>query len=187
MSEMKAPHRTAAEQALSDAWDEHMRHEFEAHDPDDTIATMVDVPRVYEVPVMLGGEGREQVYEFYAKHFLPRIPPDLSMTPISRTIGQGRLVDEVIISFTHTVPMDWMLPGVAPTGKPVDVALVAIVQFDGNKVAYEHLYWDQASVLAQIGLLNPHELPVVGVDGARAIRDRSIPLNHLITKVHSRP
>jgi carboxymethylenebutenolidase len=182
MSEMKAPQWTAAEQALSDAWDEHLRREFAAHSPDETIMTMVDMPRVNQVAVMLGGHGRQQVYEFYATYFLPNIPPDLSMTPVSRTIGQGRLVDEMVASFTHTIQMDWMLPGIAPTGRRVEVAVVTVVQFDGTKLAHENVYWDQASVLVQLGLLNPQGLPVVGAEGPRSVYDHSIPLNRLISK-----
>jgi carboxymethylenebutenolidase len=99
---------------------------------------------------------------------------------MSRTIGQGRLVDEIVVRFTHTIPMDWMLPGIPPTGKRVEVALVVVVQFDGDKMAHEHMYWDQASVLVQLGLLQSGGLPVVGSDGARSVLDRSIRLNELI-------
>lgn len=175
-------HLGHAEKALNDAWDEHLRAEFAAHDPDAAIATMVGAPRVVQVPVMIGGDGREQLYEFYAKHFLHQVPPDLEMTPVSRTIGQGRVVDEMVTRFTHTIPMDWMLPGIPPTGKRVEVALVVVVQFDGDKLAHEHLYWDQASVLVQLGLLDPAGLPVVGADGARSVLDRSIPLNGLLAR-----
>lgn len=180
MSTTSLPSWTAAEIALSNAWDEHLRTEFAAHSAEEAIGTMVDAPRVNQVPVMIGGNGREELYEFYAKHFLPQIPPDMQMTPVSRTIGQGRLVDELIARFTHTIPMAWILPGIPPTGKRVEVALVVIVQFDGNRLAHEHLYWDQASVLVQLGLLAPEGLPVVGAEGARSVLDRSIPLNGLI-------
>lgn len=108
------------------------------------------------------------------------------MVPVSRTIGQGRLVDEMVARFTHTIPMDWMLPGIAPTGKRVEVGLVVVVQFDGDKLAHEHLYWDQASVLVQLGLLQPGGLPVVGVEGARSMLDRSIRLNGLIRRAKGR-
>ncbi|MBO0799343.1 MAG: hypothetical protein J2P31_11035 [Blastocatellia bacterium] len=99
---------------------------------------------------------------------------------MSRTIGQGRVVDEMIARFTHTIPMDWMLPGIPPTGKQVEIGLMVVVQFDGDKLAHEHLYWDQASVLVQIGLLEPRGLPVVGAEGARSVLDRTLPLNELI-------
>lgn len=175
-----APTLTPAEKALNDAWDEHLRAEFAAHSADESVLTMTDNPRVNQIPVMIGGEGRQQLYEFYAKHFLPQIPPDIQMTRVSRTIGQGRLVDELLISFTHTIPMPWMLPGIPPTGKRVELALVVIVQFEGDKLAHEHLYWDQASVLVQLGLLERSGLPIQGAEAARSVVDRSLPLNRLL-------
>jgi carboxymethylenebutenolidase len=147
---------------------------------------MVANPRVNQIPVMIGGDGRKELYEFYAKYFLPQIPPDTEMVPVSRTIGQGRLVDEMVFRFTHTIPMDWMLPGIPPTGKRVEIGLVVVVQFDGDKMAEERLYWYQASVLAQLGLLQPGGLPVVGAEGARSVLDRSIPLNELIHRAKAR-
>ena len=171
---------TADQQKLSNLWDEHLRAEFSSHAPDDAIATMVANPLVNQVPVMIGGNGREEVYEFYAKHFLHQIPPDMEFVPVSRTIGQGRVVEEMVARFTHTIWMDWMLPGIPPTGKRVEVGLVVVVQFDGDKLAHEHLYWDQASVLVQLGLLERADLPVVGAEGARSVLDRSIRLNELI-------
>ncbi|MFT3776221.1 MAG: nuclear transport factor 2 family protein [Minicystis sp.] len=185
MSTTTAPTFTAAEKALSDAWDEHLRTEFAAHSADEAIATMTDDPHVNQVPVMTGGNGKAQLHEFYAKHFLPQIPPDLEMTPISRTVGQGRVVDELFARFTHTITMDWMLPGIPPTGKRVELAFVVVVQFDGGKVAHEHLYWDQASVLVQLGLLDPKGLPVVGGEAARSVVDRSVPLNGLIDRARA--
>jgi carboxymethylenebutenolidase len=180
------PSLTADEQKLSDAFNEHLRTEFSAHSADEAIATMVANPLVNQVPVMIGGDGKEELYEFYAKYFLPQIPPDMEIVPVSRTIGQGRLVDEMVARFTHTIPMDWMLPGIPPTGKRVEVGLVVIVQFDGDKLAHEHLYWDQASVLVQLGLLQPGGLPVVGAEGARSVLDRSIRLNALIHRAKGR-
>jgi carboxymethylenebutenolidase len=173
---------TAEEQRLSNLWDKHMRAEFAARRADDTMETMVAHPRVNQVPVMTGGEGRLEVHRFYAGHFLPQIPPDMEIIPVSRTIGQGRLVDEMVARFTHSIVMDWMLPGVAPTGKPVEVGLVVIVQFDGDSLAREHIYWDQASVLVQVGHLRTDDLPVVGAEAARSILDRKIPLNGLIRR-----
>src|SRR5262245_38293210 len=116
----------------------------------------------------------------------PNISPDTEVVPVSRTIGQGRLVDEIVVRFTHTIPMDWMLPGIQPTGKRVEVALVVVVQFDGDKMAHEHIYWDQASVLVQLGLLQSGGLPIVGADGARSVLDRSIGLNELIRRAKAR-
>jgi carboxymethylenebutenolidase len=172
----------ADEQKLDAVWNEHLRAEFSAHSADETVATMVAEPVINEVPVMIGGSGREEVYEFYAKCFLPNIPPDIEIVPVSRTIGQSRLVDEIVLRFTHTIAMDWMLPGIPPTGKRVVVALVVVVQFDGDKMVHEHLYWDQASVLVQLGLLQPGSLPVVGADAARSLLDRSIRLNGLLQR-----
>jgi carboxymethylenebutenolidase len=108
------------------------------------------------------------------------------MVLVSRTIGQGRLVNEMIFRFTHTISMDWMLPGISPTGKRVEIAMVVVVQFDGDKMAHEHLYWDQASVLVQLGLLQPGSLPVVGAEAARSVLDRSMPLNALIHRAKGR-
>src|SRR5260370_41329930 len=177
---------TVDEQKLSDAWDEHLRTEFSAHSADEAVITMAANPHINQVPVMIGGDGKEEVYEFYAKYFLSQIPLDLEMTPVSRTIGQGRLVYEIVVRFTHTIRMDWMLPGIPPTGKRVEVALVVVVQFEGDKLAHEHLYWDQASVLVQLGLLQPNGLPVVGAEGARSVLDRSIPLNGLLHRAEAK-
>lgn len=177
---------TTEQQKLNDLWEEHIRTEFSAHAPDDAIATMVANPLVNQVPILIGGNGRRQVHEFYSKYFLPQIPPDMETIPISRTIGQDRVVDEMVTRFTHTIPMDWILPGIPPTGKRVEIALVVVVQFEGDKLAQEHLYWDQASVLVQLGLLDPSGLPVVGAEGARSVLDRSIPLNMLIHRDEQR-
>jgi len=177
---------TAVEQKLHDVWNEHLRAEFSAHSPDETIVTMTANPLINQVPVMIGGDGKEEVYEFYTKYFLHQIPADIEMVPVSLTIGQRRLVKEMVLRFTHTISMDWMLPGIPPTGKRVEVAMVVVVQFDGDKMAHEHLYWDQASVLVQLGLLQPEDLPVVGAEGARSVLDRNTPLNGLIHRAKGR-
>jgi carboxymethylenebutenolidase len=148
--------------------------------------TMVEDAYVNDIPVMTGGVGKPAVREFYAKYFIPQIPPDTEMTPISRTIGTNQLVDEMVFKFTHTIQMDWMLPGIAPTGKRVEVPLVAIIQFRDDKVAHEHIYWDQASVLVQIGLLDPSTLPIVGADSARKLLDPNLPSNALVERTRDR-
>ena len=178
---------TPDEKLLSDAWDAHLGAEFGMHDPDATVATMVGHPRVNHVPVMTGGEGREQVYDFYTRYFLHHLPPDIETVPVSRTIGQGRLVDEFVARFTHTIPMPWLLPGVPPTGKRAEVALVVIVHFEGTRIVRENIYWDHASLLVQLGLIDPKGLPVVGAEGTRAVLDRSVPLNVLIERAVARP
>lgn len=171
---------TPAQQRLEQLWEEHLRHEFETRDPDATLATMVPDAYVNHVPVMTGGVGREVLYHFYSTHFIPRMPPDTETVNVSRTIGIDRLVDEIIFRFTHTETMDWMLPGVAPTGRRVEVPLVVIVHFRDGKVAHEHIYWDQASVLVQLGLLDPAGLPAVGAAAARKVLDPSLPSNALL-------
>ena len=167
---------------LSNLWDEHMRHEFATHNTEDTLATMVDDAYVNHIPVLTGGVGKDALREFYSKRFIPQMPPDTEVTPVSRTIGADQLVDEMIFKFTHTMPMDWMLPGIPPTGKRVEVPLVAIVRFRGDKLAHEHIYWDQASVLVQLGLLDPARLPVAGIETARKVLDNTLPSNALMQR-----
>jgi carboxymethylenebutenolidase len=104
----------------------------------------------------------------------------VELTRISRTVGEDRLVDEFIFKFTHDMEMDWMLPGIPPTHKRVEVPFVVIVQFEGDKLAHEHIYWDQATVLAQLGLLEPSGLPVAGINQAAKVVDPQLPSNELI-------
>jgi carboxymethylenebutenolidase len=173
---------TPAQQRLSELWDEHVRHEFSTRNTEDTLATMVEDAYVNHIPVLTGGVGRDELREFYSKRFIPQMPPDTEMTPVSRTIGEDQIVDEMVFKFTHSIPMDWMLPGIPPTGKRVEVPLVAIVRFRDGKLAHEHIYWDQASVLVQIGLLDPAKLPVVGVESARKVLDPTLPANALMRR-----
>lgn len=170
------------EEFLRNLWDEHMRCEFATHNTEDTLATMVEDAYVNHIPVLTGGVGKEALREFYSKRFIPQMPPDTEVTPVSRTIGTDQLVDEMIFKFTHTMRMDWMLPGIAPTGKRVEVPLVAIVRFRDNKLAHEHIYWDQASVLVQLGLLDAKNLPVAGMETARKVLDNSLPSNALMAR-----
>jgi carboxymethylenebutenolidase len=173
---------TPAQEFLQELWEEHLGYEFDTHNTEDTLATMVEDAYVNNIPVMTGGVGKPALREFYSKYFIPHMPPDMELIPISRTIGTDQLVDEMMAKFTHTIRMDWMLPGIAPTGKRVEVAVVAIVQFRDGKLAHEHIYWDQASVLVQLGLLDPATLPVVGVDSARKALDPKLPSNTLIDR-----
>jgi carboxymethylenebutenolidase len=160
---------TAAQRFLRDLWEAHMQYEFATHNTEDTLNTMVEDAHVNHVPVLTGGVGLDELREFYSKRFIPQMPPDTEITPISRTIGNDQLVDEMVFKFTHSIKMDWMLPGIAPTGKRVEVPLVAIVHFRDNKLAHEHIYWDQASVLVQLGLLDAGSLPVAGAESARKV------------------
>lgn len=165
--------------SLEAIWGEHIEHEFATRDTERTLDTMVDDAYVNHIPVLTGGTGKDQLREFYSNHFIPQMPPDTSLTPISRTIGDDQIVDEMIFRFTHTVRMDWMLPGIEPTGKRVEVPLVAIVKLRGDKLAHEHIYWDQASVLVQLGLLDSSKLPVAGVETARKALDPHLPSRKL--------
>jgi carboxymethylenebutenolidase len=172
----------SAQKSLSDRWDEHVKYEFATRDTDDTLKTMVADAYVNHVPVLTGGVGHEQLREFYSQRFIPQMPPDTSMTPVSRTIGIDRVVDEMVFEFTHTIKMDWMLPGVEPTGKHVKIPLVVIVHFRDGKLAHEHIYWDQASVLAQLGLIDATKLPVAGVETAEKVLNPKLPANKLMER-----
>ena len=173
---------TPAQQVLSDLWEEHMKAEFVTRSADDAVAAMVEDAHVNHVPVMTGGVGREQVREFYRTSFIPQMPPDLQIIPISRTIGTERVVDEMVVTATHSVQMDWLLPGLPPTGKRMEIAVVAIVTFRAGKLASEHIYWDQASVLVQLGLLDSRTLPVAGAESAQKVLDPTLPANTLIER-----
>jgi carboxymethylenebutenolidase len=177
----------AAKEGLSQLWEDHVRYEFSTRNTEDTLATMVEDAYVNHIPVLTGGVGKDELREFYSKRFIPQMPPDTEMTPVSRTVGEDQLVDEMVFKFTHTITMDWMLPGVAPTGKRVEVPLVAIVRFRGGKLAHEHIYWDQASVLVQIGLLDAANLPVAGVESARKVLDPTLPANVLMRRANPNP
>jgi carboxymethylenebutenolidase len=174
---------TADEQRLIDVWEEHLRCEFSARDAAATVATMCDDNYVNHVPVMTGGRGRDEMLAFYGRHFIPRMPADTHLTPVCRTVGQGRVIDEMVFAFTHDIVMDWMLPGVAPTGRRVEVPLVVVVQLQAGLVVCERIYWDQASVLAQLGLLDPSRLPVAGAETAHKVLDPGRPSNELIRRV----
>jgi len=163
-------------------WEAHCRYEFETRDVDATMATMVAEPYVNHVPTMTGGVGHNQLKRFYKYHFIDGNPPDTELAPISRTVGADQLVDEMLFKFTHTSEIDWMLPGVKPTGRRVEIPLIAIVRFVDGKVAHEHIYWDQASVLVQVGLLDPAGLPVAGIETARKAVDQTLPSNELMAR-----
>ncbi|AOW92375.1 carboxymethylenebutenolidase [Rhodococcus sp. WMMA185] len=165
---------------LSALWDSHTYYEFEARDVPGTMSTMVDEPYVNHIPTMTGGVGRKDVARFYAHHFIPGIPADTKTIPISRTVGADRVVDEMLFCFTHDREIEWMLPGVAPTGRYVEIPLVAVVTLRGDKLHNEHIYWDQASLLVQIGLLDPEGLPVTGATQAHKLMDESLPSNELM-------
>src|SRR5215813_1335435 len=173
---------TPAQERLRQLWEEHVQHEFSTRNTENTLATMVEDAYVNHIPVLTGGSGRDELREFYSKRFIPQMPPDTEMTPVSRTIGEDQVVDEMVFKFTHTIGMDWMLPGVPPTGKRVEIPLVAIVRFREGKLAHEHIYWDQASVLVQLGLLDANALPAAGVATAQKAINPKLPSNALIER-----
>ena len=173
------------EGTLSTVWDKHVGAEFAAKDADQAVATMTANAYVNLIPLMIGARGRDRVRDFYATHFLPQLPSDIEIVPVSRTIGQSQVVDELIIRFTHSICMDWLLPGIAPTGKRVQVPLVAIIRFEGDRIVREHLYWDQASLLVQLDLID-RALPVRGGEIAAQVLDPSQPMNELLHRGDAR-
>ncbi|KAI1371472.1 NTF2-like protein [Hypoxylon crocopeplum] len=138
-------------------------------------------PHVTHIPTLTGGIGSEELQRFYSEFFIDRNPPSMKLTLLSRTIGTDRIVDEMHVAFKHTQEMPWILPGMPPTNKRVEVLVVSIVALRGGRLYYEHVYWDQASVLVQVGLLDPKlvpkkagdmgvkKLPVVGKEAARRV------------------
>jgi len=160
---------------MVELFERHVKAELDG-DLETTMATMGDNPHLNSVPVMTGGVGRKGVREFYRDHLVGKFfPPDVKMVNVSRTVGSDQLVDELVISFTHTTVIDWLLPGVPPTGKKVEMAVAVIVGVRNGKISHEHIYWDQAGVLIQVGLLNPARLPVSGAESARKVLNPKLP------------
>lgn len=175
------PPFTPAQQILVDTWEAHTRAEFELKDADAAIATMTDHPVLVHVPAGTGATGREPLRRFYAEIFIPQTPPDASLTLLTRTVADDRVVDEFVFEFTHTVQVDWLVPGIPATGRNVAVPHVAVITFEGGRIASEHIYWDQASMLRQLGILGGH-LPVLGADEGARLFDADAPVNELIAR-----
>jgi carboxymethylenebutenolidase len=165
---------------LNRLWEQHCYFEFALRDVDAVMPTMVDQPYVNHVPTMTGGVGYAQLKRFYTHHFVNSNPADTKLIPVSRTIGSDRVVDEFVFCATHDREIDWLLPGLAPTGQYFEVPMLAVVRFRGDKLYNEHIYWDQASVLVQIGALDPAGLPVAGRQTAQKLLDESLPSNQLM-------
>jgi carboxymethylenebutenolidase len=181
---MTGPVLSPEQQSMVELWERHMAAEFESKDIDATMATMTRTPFVNHVPVMTGGVGYEDVRRFYTAYFLSRHPPDTEVLTVARTVGTDRIVDELIYRCTHSIEMPWMLPGVAPTGKRIEIAIVAVVEFEDGKISGERIYWDQASVLAQVGLLDVERLPATGMEASRKVLEPTRePSNRLIERV----
>ena len=162
------------ESNLGAVFDLHIKREFEDHDVDATMQTMTKEPYVHHVPVMTGGVGYDGVYNFYKNHFIGKMPDDTKIVRISRTVDKEQVVDELILSFTHDREIDFMLPGIPATGKYVEIACVVVMNFKDGKISHEHIYWDQASLLVQIGLLDPKLLPVTGREQAKRLLELSL-------------
>ena len=145
---------TPEQQKMLISWQQHTYTEFALRDAEAAVATMTENPYVLLVPSGTGGEGRRAVLDFYTHSFLPHIPLDLELTPISRVFGRNQIIEESVARFSHNVRMDWMLPGVEPTGRRVEFVMVSIVGMQDDKVAHERMYWDQATVLSQLGVPN---------------------------------
>jgi carboxymethylenebutenolidase len=158
---------------LGAIFDKHVKCEFEDHDVDATMKTMVKEPYVHHVPTLTGGIGYDEVYNFYKNDFVGKMPVDTKIVRVSRTVDKDQVVDELIISFTHDIEIKVMLPGIPSTGKYVELPLVVVMKFDGDKIAHEHIYWDQASLLAQIGLLDSKSLPIYGIEQTRKLLEIS--------------
>jgi len=156
---------------LAAVFDTHINCEFDKIDVFATMQTMVKDPYVHHVPVLTGGIGYEKVYTFYRDSFIGKMPSDTKFVQISRTIGKYQVVDELILSFTHVIEIPAMVPGIPPTGKHVELPLVVVMRFKGNKIAHQHIYWDQASLLSQIGLIDSKELPIIGIEQSKKLQE----------------
>jgi carboxymethylenebutenolidase len=165
---------------LNQLWEMHCYYEFGTRDVNAVMPTMVAQPYVNHVPTMTGGVGHDQLKRFYKYHFVDSNPADTRLIPVSRTIGADRVVDEFIFCATHDREIDWLLPGLQPTGKYFEVPMLAVICFRGDKLYNEHIYWDQASVLVQIGVLDPTGLPVAGIQTAKKMVDETLPTNTLM-------
>ena len=139
---------------LLSQWQQHTYAKFELKDADAVLETMTENPHVFCVPSGCGGRGKEGVREFYTNQFLPRIPPDMELLPISEIFAENYVVAEYVVTFTHTLQMDWMLPGISPTGRRAELLLIVVMGFENGKIASEHVYWDAAALLFQLRVLD---------------------------------
>src|SRR5262249_5959983 len=169
---------TPEQRAMVDLWEAHLKAELQDKNSLASCDTMVANPYVNHVAVLTGGVGRRQLENYYSRYFIPGQPPDLEIVLISRTVRQERIVDAFVYRCTHSIAMEWLVPGVPPTGRRIEVAVVVIISFEGGKMKSEQIYWDQASVLVQLGLLDPMGLPVAGAEVAhKALDPTAVPSN----------
>lgn len=165
---------------LEAQWEAHMYHEFVTKDAHAVLDTMIDDPYVNITSTVMGGVGHDMLLRFYKYHFCDVHPEDTRVIPISRTVGVNRVVDEMIMCFTHDREIPWLLPEVPPTGRYIQLAMIVVVSFRGGKIYNEHIYFDQASVLVQAGLLDPATLPVAGAEVAAKLLDKTVQPNRLM-------
>jgi carboxymethylenebutenolidase len=171
---------------LAGVLDDHLAAEFDTLDLEAAMATMTDDPYLNHVPVMTGGIGHEEVRRFYGEVFIGHWPADTTVQRVSRTVGADQVVDELVMTFTHDIVMGALLPGVPPTGRPVRLAVCVVGGFRDGKLDHEHIYWDQAALLVQVGLLDPAGLPVLGAEQAdKLLAPRTIPANALLREDRS--
>jgi carboxymethylenebutenolidase len=142
-----------AARELIDLWERHVTGEFVAKDEDLSLATMTDDASVIHIPSQSGGKGKVELKAYYRDMFIPSIPDQWEYTMTKRVVAEETLVEEATVHLVHTKQMDWFLPGLPPTHKPIEVHLVIVVEYRDGKMAAERIYWDQASVLRQIGRL----------------------------------
>lgn len=182
---------TPHQQMLSDLWDAHCQYEFDPSHKSvaKTMETMTEQPHVNHIPTSIGGTGKQMLSHFYGEHFIFS-NPEMTLKTVSRTVGNTQLVDELLLSTNHTKPIPWLLPGVQPTGKHLEFPLVAIVRFGQNmhglwRLEHEHIYWDQAGVLAELGLLDDTALPVARASNQakKTLHPNSVPSNNLLRRV----
>ena len=156
---------TPDQQTMLATLQQHAYAEFLLKDADAVLATMTENPYVFFIASGVVLVGRAAVREFYADKFLPNLPPDFEVTTLSQTVGDDRIVEEMAIRFTHTTDLDWLLPGVRPIGQKAELIVAAFIQFAGGKIGHEHVYWDHATALSQLGVLD-HPLAVGGMRSA---------------------
>jgi len=165
---------TDSEKALIEVWEAHTSAEFEQKDADAAIATSGDrrnrescAAEVLRRNLYSAGAARHRPEIAYAER---------------RAEPHHRRIYPPLLRFTHTVRMDWFAPGIEPTGRRLAVPHVGVIAFEGGKISSEHIYWDQAAVLAQMGLLNG-ELPVIGAAQCDRLLDADAPVNQLIQRL----
>lgn len=176
---------------LEGVWERHLSAAIVAADPLSTLNTMTHNPSLLNVPTLTGGTGQRQLNDYYTHLFIPA-PPSLKITLVSRTVGSDKVVDEMFLTLRHTQEVPWLLPGVPATDRVIEIAVCSVVAIRGGKIEWERVYWDQASVLMQVELLDPRlggmgggRLPIVGPEAARKVKEgmeNGTPFNELVKR-----